>query len=47
MRNAYKISVRKPEGKRPLGRFRCAWEDISEADFKATWHESEDLINSI
>jgi hypothetical protein len=27
MRNAYKMLVRKPEGKRPLGRPRCRWED--------------------
>jgi hypothetical protein len=27
MRNAYKISVRKPEEKRPLGRPRHRWED--------------------
>jgi hypothetical protein len=26
MRNAYRILVRKPEGKRPLGRLRCRWE---------------------
>jgi hypothetical protein len=25
--NAYKILVGKPEGKRPLGRPRCRWED--------------------
>jgi hypothetical protein len=24
-RNAYRILVRKPEGKRPLGRPRCRW----------------------
>jgi len=27
MRNAYKILVRKPEGKRPFGRLRHRWED--------------------
>jgi hypothetical protein len=27
MRSANKILVRKPEGKRPLGRPRCRWED--------------------
>jgi hypothetical protein len=27
-RNAYKILVRKPEEKRPLGRSRCRWENI-------------------
>jgi hypothetical protein len=25
--NAYKILLEKPEGKRPLGRPRCRWED--------------------
>jgi hypothetical protein len=25
--NAYRILVGKPEGKRPLGRTRCRWED--------------------
>jgi len=27
MRNSYKILVRKPEGKRPLRRPVCRWED--------------------
>jgi hypothetical protein len=27
-RNAYRITVGKPEGKRPLGRTRCRWVDI-------------------
>jgi hypothetical protein len=27
MRNAYEILVRKPEGKRPLRKTRCGWED--------------------
>jgi hypothetical protein len=27
-KNACRIWVRKPEGKRPLGRPRCGWEDI-------------------
>jgi hypothetical protein len=26
-RNAYRILVGKPEGRRPLGRPRCMWED--------------------
>ena len=26
-RGVYRISVRKPEGKRPLGRPRCRWEN--------------------
>jgi hypothetical protein len=27
-RGVYSVLVRKPEGKRPLGRPRCRWEDI-------------------
>jgi hypothetical protein len=27
IRNAYRILVGKPEGKRPLGRYRRRWED--------------------
>ena len=27
-RAVHKVSVGKPEGKRPLGRARCRWEDI-------------------
>jgi len=32
MRNAYNILVGKPEGKRPLRRPRCKWEDIIKLD---------------
>jgi hypothetical protein len=28
MKNAYKISVRKPDGKRPLQRPNCRWKNI-------------------
>jgi hypothetical protein len=31
-RNAYRILVGKPEGKRPLGRPRCRWEDNIKID---------------
>jgi hypothetical protein len=34
MRNAYKILVRKPEGKRLLGRPRCRWEDNLRMDLR-------------
>jgi hypothetical protein len=27
-RGVYRLSVGKPEGKRPLGRLRCRWKDI-------------------
>jgi hypothetical protein len=33
-RNAYKILVGKPEGKRPLGRSRCKWEDDIKMDLR-------------
>jgi hypothetical protein len=31
-RNAYRIVVGKPEGRRPLGRHRCRWEDSIKMD---------------
>jgi hypothetical protein len=31
-RNAYRVSVGKSEGKSPLGRPRCKWEDIPKMD---------------
>jgi hypothetical protein len=34
MRNAYKILVGKPEGKRPLGRPRRRWEDVIRMDLR-------------
>jgi hypothetical protein len=35
MRNAYKVFVAKPEGKRkPLGRSRCRWDDNIRMDLK-------------
>jgi hypothetical protein len=33
-RNAYRILVRKPEGKRPLGRPRCRWVDNIKMDLR-------------
>jgi hypothetical protein len=33
-RNAYKILVGKPEGKRPLGRTRSRWEDNNRMDLR-------------
>jgi hypothetical protein len=32
--NAYRILVGKPEGKRPLGRPRCRWEDNIKVDLR-------------
>jgi hypothetical protein len=34
MINAYKILIRKPEGKRPLGKLGCKWEDNIKIDLK-------------
>jgi hypothetical protein len=37
-RNAYRILMRKPEGKRPLGRPRCRWLDNIKTDLgKMGW----------
>jgi hypothetical protein len=33
-RNAYRILVGKPEGKRPLGRRRCRWVDNIKIDLR-------------
>jgi hypothetical protein len=33
-RSAYRISVGKPEGKRPLGRPKCRWEDSIKMDLR-------------
>jgi hypothetical protein len=37
MINAYKILVRKPEGKRPLQRHRHRWEDNIRMNFGGNW----------
>ena len=33
-RNAYRVLVRKPEGKKSLGRPRCRWEDNIKRDLR-------------
>jgi hypothetical protein len=45
MRNAYRILVGKPEGKRPLGRRRCRWEDNIKMDLREIWWEAVDWSN--
>jgi hypothetical protein len=35
-RGVYRVSVGKPEGKRPLGRPRCRWEDNIKMDLRET-----------
>ena len=46
-RGVYRVLVGKPEGKRPLGRPRCRWEDNIKMDFRkgdvgvrtgSSWH---------
>jgi hypothetical protein len=43
--NAYKISVRKPEGKKPLGRPRHRWKDNIKMDLKGKGYEGVDYIH--
>jgi hypothetical protein len=38
-RKVYKVSVGKPEGKRPLGRLRCSWENGIKMDLKEICRE--------
>jgi len=45
MRNAYKILVRKPEGKKPLRSPWCRWEDNIRMDFREIEWESVDWIH--
>jgi hypothetical protein len=44
MRNSYKISVRKPEGKGPLGRLRHRWEDSIRIDLREIRCEGTDTF---
>jgi hypothetical protein len=45
VRGAYNILVERPEGRRPLGRPRCRWEDNIEMDFGETGFGDVDWIN--
>jgi hypothetical protein len=45
VRNAYRILVRKPEGKRPLGRPRCRWENNIRMDLRETGWGGMDWID--
>jgi hypothetical protein len=45
MRNAYKILVGKPEGKRPLGRHRHRWKDDITIDLRGLGWEGEDWFH--
>jgi hypothetical protein len=33
-KGTYRVEVRKPEGRRPLGRLRCRWEDNMKMDLQ-------------
>jgi hypothetical protein len=44
-RNAYRISLGKPEGKRPLGRPRRRWEDNIRMDLKEIGRAGMDWID--
>jgi hypothetical protein len=44
-RNAYRIFVEKPEGRRPLGRPRHRWEDSIKMDFEEIGWGDMDWIN--
>jgi hypothetical protein len=46
IRNAYKISVGKPEGKRLLGRPRHRWEDNIRTDFREMEWKYVDWIHT-
>jgi hypothetical protein len=40
-RGAYRIMVGRPEGRRPLGRHRCRWEDDIKMDQEVEWEGVE------
>jgi hypothetical protein len=44
-RNAYRILVGKPEGKRPLGRPRCRWVDNINMDLREIRWDGMDWID--
>jgi hypothetical protein len=46
-RNAYRILVGKPEGKRPLGRPRCRWVDNIKMDIGETGWGGMDLFDLV
>ncbi|KAJ4442575.1 hypothetical protein ANN_04162 [Periplaneta americana] len=44
-RNAYRVLVGRPEGKRPLGRPRRRWEDTIKMDLREVGYDDRDWIN--
>jgi hypothetical protein len=47
LRNVYIFFVRKPDGKRPLGRLRCRWEDNIRMDLREVGWESVDWMHVV
>jgi hypothetical protein len=45
MRNAYTVFVRKPEGRRPLGKPRRRWEDNIKTDLREIGWKGVDWIH--
>jgi len=45
MRGVYRVLVGKRDGKRPLGRPRCRWEDNIKMDLQEVGREGMDLID--
>ncbi|KAJ4432459.1 hypothetical protein ANN_21078 [Periplaneta americana] len=44
-RNAYRVLVGRPEGKKPLGRLRRSWEDNIKMDLREVGYDGRDWIN--
>ncbi|KAJ4451539.1 hypothetical protein ANN_03004 [Periplaneta americana] len=44
-RNAYRVLVGRPAGKRPLGRPRCRWEDNIKMDLRDVGYDGKEWIN--
>jgi hypothetical protein len=43
-RSVYRVLVGRPEGKRPLGRPRCRWEDNIKMDLREIWIDGVNWI---
>jgi hypothetical protein len=46
-RGVYVVSVGRPEGKRPLGRPRCRWEDNIKMDLREMWIDRANWIRLV
>jgi hypothetical protein len=46
-RGVYRVFVRKPEGKRLLGRPRCRWEDNIKMDLQEVGDRWRALVNAV